>query len=121
MYNAALYTPEGELLGIADAWWQRAGVAAELDSRQYHFFGESYEHTLLRHNRIAARGINMLHIPPGSLKREPAAILRDIRRAVASGNLRPPIPIVAISAAVNERAKCALEHTLAGPNTHSGQ
>ena len=36
MYNAELFTPDGTFLGIADVWWQRAGVVAEVDSRRYH-------------------------------------------------------------------------------------
>lgn len=120
LFNPALYTADGEFLGIADAWWQRAGVAAEIDSRQYHFFGERYEQTLLRHNGIAAHGINVLHIPPGSLKRQWASILRDIRKAVENGNMRPPLPVVAVPAAVHERARCALGQPLAGPSAQMG-
>lgn len=116
MYNPALYTADGEFLGIADAWWQRAGVAAEIDSRQYHFFGESYERTLLRHNKVTAHAISVLHIPPGSLKREPSAILRDIRKSVENGNMRPPLPIVAIPVEFHERARYAPAQPLADPN-----
>lgn len=119
MYNPELYTAEGEFLGKPDAWWPRAGVAAEIDSRQYHFSGESYEGTMLRHNGVTAHLISVLHIPPGTLKREPATILRDIRKALENGNNRPPLPIVSVPVAVHEHARCAPGQPLAGPSAHS--
>ena len=45
MYNATLYAADGTFLGIADAWWARAGVVAEVDSRQYHLSPEDYAPT----------------------------------------------------------------------------
>ncbi len=36
VYNADLYTLDGLFLGRPDAWFARAGVAGEVDSRQYH-------------------------------------------------------------------------------------
>jgi hypothetical protein len=47
----ALAHPDGTFLGIPDAWWQRAGVAAEVDSREYHISPENQERTRKRHNR----------------------------------------------------------------------
>lgn len=98
MYNARLYAPDGTFLGIADAWWQRAGVAAEVDSREYHLSPEDYERTTARHNRMARHGINMLHFLPSSLKRDPATILANLRGAIAGGNAQPPPRISAIPA-----------------------
>jgi hypothetical protein len=98
MYNAELYAVDGTFLGIADAWWQRAGVAAEVDSRQYHLSPEDYEHTVMRHNRMEAHGINLLHFLPSTLKRQSPTVLADLHGAIESGNSRPPLPIVAIPA-----------------------
>ena len=57
MYNATLYAADGTFLGIADAWWARAGVVAEVDSRQYHLSPEDYARTTQRHNHMTAYGI----------------------------------------------------------------
>jgi len=95
MYNAELYTADGTFLGIADAWWQRAGVVAEVDSRRYHLSPADYERTVMRHNRMAARGINVLHFLPDTVKTEPSTVIRSLRGAIRSGVARPPLLIVA--------------------------
>lgn len=98
MYNARLYAPDGTFLGIADAWWPRAGVAAEVDSREYHLSPEDYERTTVRHNRMARHGINMLHFLPSSLKQDPSGVLASLRGAIDLGTAQPPLRISAIPA-----------------------
>jgi hypothetical protein len=95
MYNAELYTADGVFLGIADAWWQWAGVVAEVDSRQYHLSPLDYERTVMRHNRMAAHGVNVLHFLPDTVKTEPSTVIRSLRGAIRSGTARPPLLIVA--------------------------
>src|ERR1700722_16233429 len=95
MYNAELYTADGTFLGIADAWWQRAGVVAEVDSRRYHLSPADYERTVTRHNRMAARGINVLHFLPGTVKNEPSTVIRNLRGAIRTGAAPPPVATVA--------------------------
>jgi hypothetical protein len=98
MYNPELYLEDGTFLGIPDAWWQRAGVAAEVDSREYHISPEDQERTRMRHNRMEACGVNTLHFSPGTLKRKSATVLADLRGAIDSGKRRPPLPIKAVPA-----------------------
>lgn len=98
MYNPGLYAADGTFLGIADAWWQRAGVAAEVDSRQYHLSPDDYERTVMRHNRMEAHGINLLHFLPSTLKGKSPSVVTDLRGAIQAGNSHPPLPIVAIPA-----------------------
>jgi hypothetical protein len=98
MYNAELHAVDGTFLGIADAWWQRAGVVAEVDSRQYHLSPDDYERTVMRHNRMEAHSINVLHFLPSTLKRKAPTVLADLRGAIESGTSQPPLPIVAIPA-----------------------
>jgi len=98
IYNASLYAADGTFLGVADAWWQRAAVAAEVDSREYHLSPEDYERTTTRHNRLAEHGINVLHFLPSTLKRDPSDVLANLRGAIRRGNARPAIPITAIPA-----------------------
>ena len=95
MYNAELYTADGTFLGIADVWWQRAGVVAEVDSRRYHLSPADYERTVMRHNRMAAQGINVLHFLPDTVRTEPSTVIRSLRGAIRSGTARPPLLIVA--------------------------
>jgi hypothetical protein len=98
MYNPELYAPDGTFIGIPDAWWHRAGVAAEVDSRQYHLSPDDYERTTMRHNRMEASGISMLHFLPSTLRSKSPTVLRDLRGAIKAGNSKPPLPIVAIPA-----------------------
>ena len=93
--NVELCTNDGAYLGIADVWWQRAGVVAEIDSRGYHLGPADYERTVRRHNRMAAHGINVLHFPPGTVQNEPSIVIRRLRGAIRTGVARPPVPIVA--------------------------
>ena len=96
LYNADLYTPDGIFLGRPDAWFARAGVAGEVDSREYHLGAADYEHTTRRHNRMEAAGIHVLHWLPSTIKAEPHRVISDLRAAIEAGNNRPPLPISAI-------------------------
>ena len=95
MYKAELHTPDGTFLGIADVWWQRAGVVAQVDPRRYHLSPADYERTMMRHNRMAAHGINVLHFLPDTVTSEPSPVIRNLRGAISSGAAQPPLPIVA--------------------------
>ena len=95
IYNASLYAFDGTFLGIADAWWHQAGVAAEVDSREYHLSPDDYARTTSRHNRLAQQGINVLHFMPSTLKRTPADVAANLRGAINRGHAKPPLPITA--------------------------
>jgi hypothetical protein len=99
MYNPRLYLFDGEsftFLGMPDAWWQRAGVAAEVDSLQYHLSAKDHADTVERHNRMEAAGIHMLHFQPKNIKPEQRQNLSSLRNAIAAGIARPELPIVAV-------------------------
>jgi hypothetical protein len=98
MYNPRLYTIDGLFLGSPDAWWQRAGVGAEVDSRQYHLSAQDYAATVARHNRMEGAGIHLLHFLPKNIRQEQDAILATLRGAIAAGYQSPPLPIVAVPA-----------------------
>jgi hypothetical protein len=101
MYNPRLYLFDGEVftfLGMPDAWWQRAGVAAEADSLQYHLRARDHADTVARHNRLEAAGIHMLHFQPKNILPERRQNLTTVRNAIAAGVARPELPIVAVPA-----------------------
>ena len=39
LFNAQLFDANGIFIATVDAWWEEAGVAAEIDSRAYHLGG----------------------------------------------------------------------------------
>jgi hypothetical protein len=97
MYNARLYLPDGTFLGVVDDWWPRAAVGLEVDSRQYHMSRREHSQTMERHNRIEAAGARLLHVLPADIKEKwKPTIYENIRDAIASGNRRPPLDIIAI-------------------------
>jgi hypothetical protein len=98
MFNARLYAGQ-TFVAVADAWWPEAGVAAEVESREWHLSPEDWERTLRRHARISAHGIIVLHFTPGQIRAEPERVLADIESALAAGQSRPALPVRALPAA----------------------
>ncbi len=94
MYNPRLHAG-GEFIAVPDAWWPEAGVAAEVDSREWHLSPLDWERTLARHARMSAHGIIVLHFPPSRLRAEPRAVAAEIRKALAAGQSRGRLDITA--------------------------
>src|SRR5215475_12797669 len=91
-YNPRLYVGE-EFIAMPDAWWPEAGVAVEVDSKQWHLSPSDWERTMARHSRMSAVGITVLHYPPSRLHAEPRAVVAEIRSALEIGRSRPRLPI----------------------------
>jgi very-short-patch-repair endonuclease len=91
-FNARLYD-EKTLIAVADCWWEDAGVAAEVDSREYHYSAEDWQRTMRRHDRLVARGVLVLHFTPARIRAEPQAVAAEIRSALIAGRDRPRLPI----------------------------
>jgi hypothetical protein len=92
LFNPSLY--DGNLfLGKPDGWWPDAGVAGEVDSREWHLSPDDWDRTRRRHDRMAAAGIIVLHFSPRELRREPAKVADLIKGALHRGLTRPPLPI----------------------------
>lgn len=92
MFNARLY--DGDVLvAVADCWWPDAGVAAEVDSREYHYSVEDWQGTMRRHDRLVARGVLVLHFTPARIRAEPRAVAAEIRSALIVGRRRPRLPL----------------------------
>jgi hypothetical protein len=83
-----------EFLASPDAFWPEAGVAAEVDSREWHLSPADWERTLARHARMTAHGILVLHYPPKRIRTEPAIVAREIRSALESA--RGPLPRIRV-------------------------
>jgi len=96
MFNAQLFDAAGAFIAMVDAWWQRAGVAAEVDSRAYHLAAADQDRTTARHDVLVAHGILPLHFPPKRMKTDAPGIIRELRSAIEIGQTRPPLPITAV-------------------------
>ncbi len=112
MYNPRLYLGDGTFLGMVDVWWPRAGVGAEVDSRQYHMGAQDYSATTARHNRIEGAGVHLFHFLPKDIKPMWPQFAANIRNAISEGIKRPQLPIITVPADVADvetylRAKMA--------------
>ncbi len=92
VFNARLYDG-GRLVAVADAWWEDAGVVAEVDSREYHFSAEDWQRTMARHDRLVAHGVLLLHFTPRQIRTAPEEVAAQLRAALAAGHRRPPIAL----------------------------
>jgi hypothetical protein len=91
LYNARLYVGT-EFLASPDAWWPEHGVAAEVDSKEWHLAPEDWAKTIARHDRMTAAGILVLHFPPSQLRQKDWEVARQLKSALAAA--RGPLPQV---------------------------
>jgi hypothetical protein len=97
LFNPSLFLDDVFLVK-PDAWWPRAGVAAEVDSRAWHLSPEQWDRTRRRHDLMGAAGIIALHFSPRELRTKPAMVTQMIRDALARGLDRPPLSIRTVPA-----------------------
>jgi very-short-patch-repair endonuclease len=76
-------------VAVADAWWEEAGVAVEVDSKEYHYSAEDWQQTMRRHDRLVAQGVLLLHFTPKQIRTAPDEVVAQIRAALAAGRQRP--------------------------------
>src|SRR5580704_4864777 len=91
-------TVGGSFIAEPDAWWTDAGVAGEIESREWHLSPRDWERTLARDARMSAYGIIVLQFPPKRLRTEPQVVAAEIRSALAAGRSRGPLDIRALPA-----------------------
>jgi hypothetical protein len=97
MFNPRLFAGQ-VFLASPDCWWPDAGVAAEVDSREWHLSPRDWEETLARHARMSAHGIIALHFTPGQIYTKRNEVVTVIRSAIAAGRSRPLPRIRALAA-----------------------
>ncbi len=97
LYNPSLYVGES-FLARPDVWWPDAGVACEVDSREWHLSPDGWNRTLSRHARMSAHGIIVLHFTPRRIRADSGAVISELRLALDSGRSRPPLQIRTVSA-----------------------
>ena len=81
-----------------DGWWPEAGVAIEVDSRQWHMAPDDWERTMARHSNLGQYGIVTLHVTPHQLRTDPAGFLRKAANAYKEGVTRPRLNILTLTA-----------------------
>jgi hypothetical protein len=92
LYNPRLFVGD-VFLAQPDAWWAEAGVAAEVDSREWHLSPEGWQRTQVRHAAMSAHGILLLPYVPRRIRGDGAAVIAEIRAALVEGKRRPRLAI----------------------------
>jgi hypothetical protein len=92
-WNVDLYSDTGEWLGRPDGWWAEAGVALEIDSREWHLDPAGWERTMERHAQMTKRGILVVHVTPKLIWRRPAEFVARVANALEAGRHRGPVPV----------------------------
>jgi hypothetical protein len=100
LYNPELYVGS-EFLARPDLYWPDAGVAGEVDSREWHLSPEDWARTMQRHSRMSARGILVLHFTPSRIRADGQQVLAELRAAIEAGLRRRPLAIRAVPAGAN--------------------
>jgi hypothetical protein len=94
-YNVFLRAKDGTDIGEADAWWAEAGVSAEIDSQEYHFYREGWLKTDAKHGRMLKYGIRPHHFAPSRVKSDWPAIYDELKSSIADGRRHPRLDIIA--------------------------
>jgi hypothetical protein len=107
MFNAKLYTLDGDFIAMVDAWWDDAGVAAEVDSRAYHISPADQDRDAARHGRLTELGVLVHHFSPQRIKADGDTLTANLAGAIANGRNRPRLPIIArqVDSPVSHSAK----------------
>ena len=92
VFNARLYAGK-TLIAVVDAWWEEAGVGAEVDSKAYHHAAGDWQRTMARHDRLVAHGVLLLHFTPRQIRTAPEEVAAQLRAALTAGNGRGQLMI----------------------------
>jgi hypothetical protein len=98
IFNPRLCTADGTFIARPGAWWPDAGLAVEIDSREWHLKPADWERTMRRHDAMIRHGILPLHFSPAQIRREPATVAATVADALGAGRTRPALPIIARAA-----------------------
>ncbi|MGH3620874.1 MAG: hypothetical protein ACRDQ5_03670 [Sciscionella sp.] len=92
-WNVPVRAGDGTLLGIVDAWWDSVGMAWEIDSYQFHSAPEAYAETVRRGSALTAAGLVVVHTLPARIRKEPRAVVNELRDTYAQAltRRRPPV------------------------------
>ena len=92
MFNPQLYVGS-EFLAQPDLYWRAAGVAGEVDSREWHLSPELWARTMERHAKMSAQGIIVVHYTPRRIRTDGSRVLAELRSTIEAGKRRPALAI----------------------------
>jgi hypothetical protein len=95
-FNVFLRTSGGLPIGEIDAWWADAGVAAEIDSQEYHFYRDGWLKTDAKHGLMLKHDIRPHHFAPRRITNDWPGVYAELKASINGGLKRPSLNIIAI-------------------------
>ena len=95
-WNVRVCDVEGNLLGIADCWFDDVALTWEINSYTWHLGPESYAREVKRSAAMAAVGVVVVPVLPTALRDEPDPSLADLVAAYRAAQRRPRPPVRAV-------------------------
>jgi hypothetical protein len=94
-FNVFLRAADGTDIGEVDVWWAEAGVSAEIDSQEYHFYRDGWLRTDAKRGRLLKHGVFPHNIAPSRVERDWESVYDELRSSLEKGRQRPRLAIVA--------------------------
>lgn len=98
IFNPTLLNAAGEVIAVPDAYWELAGVALEVESKEYHFYEGRWQHTMKVRSHMSSYGILVVQAPPSRISTDRTSLLADIERTYATGLARGPLGLTVLPA-----------------------
>ncbi|RBM10886.1 hypothetical protein DI005_34935 [Prauserella sp. PE36] len=89
-WNVEIRDGSGALLGVTDAYWPDIGLAWAVDAPDFRLDPTGYGRAARERTRLAAAGVVVVHTPPVQLRKNPAAVVADLRAGYVRAVNRPP-------------------------------
>ncbi|WP_409495584.1 hypothetical protein [Amycolatopsis sp. cmx-11-12] len=86
MRKAVLRTSDGQVIGVADAWWPKVGVAMQIRYDEVALDPSSPSET----PTLAAAGLIVVQVSPARLRDQPLVVIQELRAAHRRARQRPP-------------------------------
>lgn len=83
LWNPRLCAADGRTLPTPDGYLPDAGLALEIDSREFHLSPEDWARSLERHNVLGRHGVQVLHFTPSFVEGHPDEVRRIVEEAAA--------------------------------------
>ena len=97
LFNPSVYDGD-TFIAKPDAWWPELGVAAEVDSHEWHMSPEDHARTLARDRRMGVAQIVALKFTPKQIRSESAEVIDTIRRTLEGARDRPRLNLRTVPA-----------------------
>lgn len=92
-WNVELIGPDGEPLGVVDAYWREVGLAWEIQSESFHLTPAALDRDVTKLAGLVAHGVAVVPTMAGRLRSQPLAVTATLTDAyaAAAGSPQPNV------------------------------